>query len=174
MKKITLLILSITILNGCQSYFEADSKLFESSISRDLNLNEYDLIVKCQHGSLVSELNVEFVNGECVLTKDNFFFFVQEPTTLEHRLAHKINVRDIKSFGLIDATSSFRSDLKMTQLQIRGTSFTYVNNMKTDDAIFFAQSLRLLKINEIQPAIKIMPQLPNNPTSINIIIPSKK
>ena len=65
MKKITLLILSITILNGCQSYFEADSKLFESSISRDLNLNEYDLIVKCQHGSLVSELNVEFVNGEC-------------------------------------------------------------------------------------------------------------
>jgi len=173
MKNFNLLTFTL-LLSGCHSYLDIDSRLFESLISRDLKLTAYDLIVKCQHGSLVSEMNVDFVNGECVLTKENFYFYVQEPTTLEHRLAHRINIKDIKSFGVIDATTNLRADIKIAQLQVRGTSFTYVNNMKTDDAIFFAQSLRLSKVLEIQPAIKIMPQLPNNPTNINIIIPSKK
>ena len=173
MKKISLILL-LLVLSGCQTYLDSDSRIFESTIARSLQLTSSDLITKCQHGALVSELNVNFINGECILTKDTFYFYVQEPTTLDKRLAHRINIRDIQSFGLIDASPSLRQDLKISQLQIRGSSFTYVNNMKADDAFYFAQSLRMSKIIEIQPMIKIMQHVDPSPTNINIIIPSKK
>ena len=173
MNKLIILFLSV-FLTACQSYLDSDSKLFEFKISQALKLSTYDLIVKCQHGSLVNELNIEFINGECVLTKDFFYFYVQEPTTNEHRLAHQILLKDIKSFGLIDITSNFRQDIKISQLQIRGKSFTYVNNMKTEDALFFTQALRLSNVLEIQPLTKIQPNVPATQTNINIIIPSKK
>ena len=123
MKKI--LLIFILILGGCQSYWSSDSRIFESQIRNELQLSSYDLINKCQHGALVSETNINFTNGECVLTSNHFYFYVQDPTTQQNRLAHKISLKEIKSFGIIDITPSLKQEPKG-----QGFSSFPLNSMK--------------------------------------------